>query len=347
MQNITSNTPNLPVVVNEDYDEYFRQVHHQYLFSEDWQKIETEFRRELQLHIVPNDLENLIRYLRQKREDCLVVFKQTGLVYSLWEKSFNSKDNRFDEVKFIQKLNVVSDGIIDANDLIAFFRYYCQSHVIEMILTKALEQQSDKYFGTFNVFINQGNVSFGGTEKNKDSEEDLTEDEPLCNIIFKEKYFDSDKRLRQLYHIIAHAINMEEYNAIFGEVNEYTINPNVQSEWYYIMKAIEEAEIVTRMSVPKFIDQMVDWYPMLFNFNSPEEMSSFKRRMQKSISHEKGLWKYGKAQEVTKLKDMYARCKSLGMDYAKVERMYKAVYKGLYLKLVELKQEIDRENFIS
>ena len=69
----------------------------------------------------------------------------------------------------------------------------------------------------------------------------------------------------------------------------------------------------------------------------------FKRNLAKSISHEKGLWKYGKSQEVTKLKDMWARCNRLGIDSTKVERMYNAVYVGLLLKLIKLKQEIEKQ----
>lgn len=177
------------------------------------------------------------------------------------------------------------------------------------------------------------------------SNEDATDDEdPLKNFIFKAKLFDSNDRLSELRRTIAHAIDMAEYNEMFGETNPYIISPEAQNEWYYIMKAIEEAEIaVSRMTVPSFIDQMIDWYPWLFKFGTAEEMAASKRKLAKSISHEKGLWKYGKAKEVTRLKDMWARRQPLGIDSAKVERMYNAAYKGLLLKLLELKQEIEKQ----
>ena len=169
------------------------------------------------------------------------------------------------------------------------------------------------------------------------------DDDPLKNLIFKARLFDSDDRLRALRATIAHAIDMGEYNELFGETNPYTINPEAQNEWYYIMRATEEAEVATRMTVPSFIDQMIDWYPWLFKFGTAEEMAAFRRNLAKSISHEKSLWKHGRAREVTRLKDMWARCQPLGIDSAKVERMYNAAYKGLLLKLHDLKQEIEKQ----
>lgn len=342
MINVSHQNCSLPVNINGDYQNFFKQEHIKYLLSENWLRIESTFRRELQLHIVPGDLDNLIVYLREQKEDCLATFKQSGLVYNLWYKSFSSAQNRFDEITFLKKLCIVSDDNLDPNDLLSFFRYYCLNSMVEVILQKTLEMQKVKYSGTFNIFINNGKVTFGADETVKDSE-DQEDDIILKNIIFKEKIFDTNSRLLLLRKIIAHAINMEEYNAMFGEPNHFTINPSVQSEWYYVMRAIEEAEIAKGLNVPKFIDQMLDWFPWLFNFETAEEMSKFKRKMAKSISHEKALWKYGKAKEVTKLKDMWARFNSLSIDYVKVERMYNAAYTGLYVKLVQLKQDIEKE----
>ena len=187
-------------------------------------------------------------------------------------------------------------------------------------------------------------MTFGSNDSDEEPLSENEEDEEVVkNIIFKTKIFDTNARLSALRKIVAHAIDMSEYNELFGEPNPHTINPDSQNEWYYIMRALEEAEIITRMTVPKFIDQMMEWYPWLFKFDSPDEMVAFKRNLAKSISHEKGLWKYGKAQEVTKLKDMWARCNRLGIDSTKVERMYNAVYTGLLLKLNKLKQEIEKQ----
>ena len=172
-------------------------------------------------------------------------------------------------------------------------------------------------------------------------EEDEKDETILSNQIFNGRLFDTNEKLLRLRRVIAHSIDMGDHNAMFGEPNPSTIDPEVQGEWYYIIKAIEESEVAKNFSVPSFIDQMKDWYPWLFSF---EDIYAFKRKMGKSISHEKGIWKYGKAKEVTKLKDMWARYNQTNIDYAKVERMFNAAYKGLYVKLVSLKQEIAKEN---
>lgn len=335
---------NLPSVINDDYKSYFMQERMRYLLSDDWQRVEANFKKELKLHIIPNDFENLVLYLREQRESCLQTFKSKGLVSSLWDKSFNRQYSRFDEVEFIRKLYVVSDGNIDLQDLNEFFSYYCLNAMIETVMQEALRRKKMQPSGNFNVFINNGDVTFGCSNSGEESSSESDEEEDvLKNIIFKTKLFDTNSRLSALRTIVAHAIDMAEYNELFGDSNPYTINPEAQNEWYYIMRAFEESEIITRMTVPKFIDQMMEWYPWLFKFDSLEEMVAFKRNLAKSISHEKGLWKYGKAQEVTKLKDMWARFNRLGIDSTKVERMYNAVYTGLLLKLIKLKQEIEKQ----
>ena len=64
-------------------------------------------------------------------------------------------------------------------------------------------------------------------------------------------------------------------------------------------------------------------------------------RLRKSISRERTLWKYGSTKEVTKLKDMWARRYQLGVAYEKVSRFYEIAYKGLYMRLVEMKKELN------
>ena len=186
-------------------------------------------------------------------------------------------------------------------------------------------------------------VSGNRVEKTQESDNETEKETILKNIIFNSKVFDTNERLLRLRRAIAHSIDMGECNAMFGEPNACTINPNVQGEWYYVMKALEESEVARKFSVPSFVDQMTDWYPWLFSFEFPEDIQAFKRKMEKSISHEKSIWKYGKTREVTKLKDMWARYNQTNIDYAKVERMFNAAYTGLCVKLVALKQEMMKE----
>lgn len=341
---ITDNSKhNVPAVINEDYEGFFRQELINYLHSPEWNNVETSFKRELQLHITPGDMEMLKKYLREQRDSNLERFNKSGISW-FWNKSFIAEENRFDEIVFIKKLYMASDGMIDSKELNEFFVYYCMNRMIESILKGALEYEEKRHYGSFKVFINYGEVKFGGNEPANTEENVDDEDETILkNIIFNSKVFDTNEKLLKLRKVIAHSINMGEYNAMFGEPNPSTIDPDVQGEWYYLMKALEESEVAKKFSVPSFIDQMIDWYPWLFSFETPEDMQAFKRKMEKSISHEKSIWKYGKAKEVTKLKDMWARYNQTNIDYAKVERIFNAAYTGLCVKLVALKQEIAKE----
>ena len=50
----------------------------------------------------------------------------------------------------------------------------------------------------------------------------------LKNQIFNGRLFDSNEKLLRLRKVIAHSIDMGEYNAMFGEPNPSTIDPDVQ-----------------------------------------------------------------------------------------------------------------------
>ena len=174
-------------------------------------------------------------------------------------------------------------------------------------------------------------------------EEIEKEEEPLRNFIFQDRIFDTNERLMALRNTIASAIDMAGATIMYGTPQEVRINPNAQNEWYYIVKAIEEAGIAKDFAVTHFIGQMIEWFPILFPSDSQEEREAFKRRLSKSISEEKGLWKHGKMKEVIPLCDMWAKQKYLAMDAAKMERIYAIAYKGLYQNLMDLKQNIAKE----
>ena len=140
----------------------------------------------------------------------------------------------------------------------------------------------------------------------------------LRNHIFIEKIFDTNERLLKLRNTIASAIDMGEATIMYGKPQDYRINPEAQNEWYYIVKAIEEADVAKNFAITHFIEQMQEWFPTLFPSESKEEWEKFKRRLSKSISEEKGLWKHGKMKEVIPLRDMWAKQRSLGMDAAKM-----------------------------
>ncbi len=112
-----------------------------------------------------------------------------------------------------------------------------------------------------------------------------------------------------------------------------------QNEWFYVMKAIQEAGIAGTFTVPKFIEMMLDWFPCLREIMKVEEGDKFARNLGKSISAERGLWKYGTSKEDTAFKDMWARSQQLGIDSAKLQRIYDAAYMGLCEKLIAFRKE--------
>lgn len=168
--------------------------------------------------------------------------------------------------------------------------------------------------------------------------------EPIRPGIFDERIFNSNERLKNLRDTIAAAIDMGDATIMYGQPQQVRINPEVQSDWYYIVKAIEEAKMARKFTVTDFIDQMTEWFPMLFPGENKEQWEKYKRRLSKSISDEKSLWRFGKMKEVVTLRDMWAKRKNVRLDQAKMERVYAIAYKGLYTSLTNLKQEIEREN---
>lgn len=169
------------------------------------------------------------------------------------------------------------------------------------------------------------------------------EEVPLRNHIFQHRIFNTNERLKMLRNIIASAIDMGDDTSLYGKPQEIRINPNANNEWYYILKAIKETGVAKDFSSTDFLDQMREWFPSLFSCASPEVWEESKRRLSKSISAEKKLWKHGAMQEEIPLKDMWAKQKTLAMDSAKMERIYAIAYQRLYQNLMNLKQEIAEE----
>ena len=140
---------------------------------------------------------------------------------------------------------------------------------------------------------------------------------------------------------VARSIDLGEYNAIYGNNEHGRINPTAKNQWYYIFEALLEADVCRKeVGDKEFVAQMMEWFPTAFSYETPEEMKAMTVKLRKSISRERSSWKYGGAKEVTKLKDMWARHSQLGIAYEKVSRFYEIAYKGLYMRLVGMKDEL-------
>lgn len=163
------------------------------------------------------------------------------------------------------------------------------------------------------------------------------DDERLQNIIFSDRLFDTDARLAALRAAIASYIDMGQRNGTLAPAATDQIDPSAQNEWYYILLAVTEAGVASRVHIGDvtFAEQMISWFPWLFQSVADVEATDFKRKFTKSISAERSLWKYGEKRQVTAIQDMWARQRILGIDHAKLARLH-AVALGLRTALKQL-----------
>lgn len=334
-----------PALSCPDFSILFEQEEATFLQSKLWGKLLTNYRRQLKMCVADGDVDALITFLHDQRQKCQDEFK-TKSVYMIWHKCFNLEENRFENDTFMQKLYTLDDGQIEPEELEDFFSYYCLTKEIDHLLTMALKYKEQLTSG-HSVRIDKmiyanGSVTFGNAPTPEPEPED-SDGEPLENDIFNRTIFASNARLIKLRKVIAHFVNLGEYNVMFGELNPVYLDPQqIQSDWYYIHKSMEEALVCRKHSVSDFIKQMIKWFPFMFEFKTAEEMTKTIRKIEKSISAEKRLWKMKDG--YASFADMYARYSQLGFDKSKLDRINKAAQNGLCLQLKQLKQEFQRQD---
>lgn len=169
------------------------------------------------------------------------------------------------------------------------------------------------------------------------------ENKDNINIIFNKRLFSDDRNYEQLRTTIAAAINMGDLNIMFGPPQQVRISYNVLNEWYYIMKAIKEAELAnSSMCIRSFVKQMVEMFPVLFPGDTMEVFLDSKVKMARAISKEKRLWKLGEKRKEVTLKDMWKKGIDKKLGFEKANRIYEIAYKGLLMNLLNLKHEIEK-----
>lgn len=197
----------------------------------------------------------------------------------------------------------------------------------------------------FDIHDNQHvhiNTSQPNNSQNNNEEESNIppNDEPLKNFIFNTSYFDTNDKLVKLRNTIAAAIDMGDDTCLYGEPQEKRINPSNKNEWYYIRKAIVESGVAkSNLADKDFVEQMVDWFPKLFPMEQVDTIEAEKRKLAKSISGERSRWRKGSTKQEVALKDTMASgmVRTLG---TKAQLMFEIAYKGLCLRLSELKHEM-------
>ncbi|MBR3413420.1 MAG: hypothetical protein IKG81_12105 [Bacteroidales bacterium] len=349
---LIGNKSSLLLLGDDNYSRRFQSEKSKFIGSTKWKNRLDGFFREMKQQVAAGDLEALKKFLRDYRSDVLNTFKTKGCYY-VWERCYVREKNVFDGGAFLRKLELIaSDKEVDENELNDTFTYICLTENIDNILAYVLAlEKSQKTPGNIiqvlssHIAINQGIIIINQTNSNEEAKVFSEDEEVLSNLIFIDKYFYDNHRLHRLRNEIGRSIDLKDYNGVFGCLERKRINPEVQSEWYYISKAIIESGVAKRHSVSDFLDQMSRWYPTAFEGTGTlKEKKKLFNRMGKSISHEKSLWQINKG-EVVKIEDMWARFSRLHLDKKKVEYVQPIAY-GLLLGLRKLKNEMERENVI-
>lgn len=344
MITISENKYNLPAIQAEDYRGFFNKARIDFMNGPIWKKILDSFWQEMKLHVSPDDVEELSRFLRNKREAILENY-HNGRFFQYWKDCFDGATKQHDEAKFIKVLEMVFDGQIDRSDFDAFFSWYCLTKTIDALLGQINEQRLSQKGTIINFFYNDGGEIHFGTKTKGKQKDAPVEEEPLKNFIFNVSLFDSNSRLAKLRDTIAAAIDMGEATIMYGKPQEVRINPASKNEWYYIVKAICESGVArTKISNTNFVEQMVEWFPMLFPDETPETFKDFKRKLSKSISEERHLWRKGSMKQEVPLKEIWSKGMVKVLGAAKAERVNQIANKGLLTHLLALKQDIEREN---
>lgn len=325
--------------ISTDYEVIYRAELAKFISSKRWANERSKLLSSIKLHVADRDMEALKAFLREERERCLKSF-QTNSQFYILEKCFDDNLGTFDVIKFFQKLIVVNEGELDSAELVDFFIYHCLTNTIDHLLAQAFDWEARQKSATINadnIVIVNGEIIIQKSKKQQQEENVVGEE--LENIIFNHRIFDTDDKLTKLRDLIAASINMGEDNGKLVLPEKEQINPGAKNEWYYILKAIEEAGVINgrKFKDSTFIEQMISWFPWLFQFDSAEEMNVYKRNWQKSISHERSLWR--RKGNVTPIKDMWANYKNLNLERSKVVRM-NTIAKGLLRKLSDYRSEI-------
>ena len=167
-------------------------------------------------------------------------------------------------------------------------------------------------------------------------EDDETRQYARTNIIFNTRMFQKEKHYARLHECILRFVRTggEQDDA------EYQIEATSKSEWYYIMKALKEADVVSHhnFSLTRFVEQMQAWYPRLFEIDAADDGDKTSvRRYMNAVSRESQKWVAGMDKHEVAIRDMFAHQQMMHYDQAKTLRLH-GVAAGLKKALAALQQ---------
>ena len=202
-------------------------------------------------------------------------------------------------------------------------------------------KEQHNYFGTVQQISSNEAKNGSGDAEEAEVVEEVKEvanecDELLVNDVFSDELFTTNQQLLQLRTIINDTVGL-------GDQNKIDLSKGL--EWYWLYQAIYDAGLFETRSnrenvvtVVGFVRQIAKWLPDIIDIDDEERI----RNICKSVSAEQGKWMMnGKP---VNLVDIEANKRRItAMKPAKIERIVRVAYNGLYTKLIALKQDILKE----
>ena len=151
--------------------------------------------------------------------------------------------------------------------------------------------------------------------------------ELLVNDVFSDELFTTNERLLQLRTIINESVGM-------GDQKKIDLSTGL--EWYWLYQAIYDAGLFETRSNREnvvtavgFVRQIAKWLPDIISTDDEERI----RNICKSVSAEQAKWMMNG--RPVNLVDVEAnRRRMTAMKPAKIERIVRVAYHGLYTKLI-------------
>ena len=132
--------------------------------------------------------------------------------------------------------------------------------------------------------------------------------EPLDNIIFNPKVFDTEKKLNALKRTIGNFISINPIK------DDKKIDARTKNQFFYLYAALWSLlDVLADESMVSFVRQMALWFPE----SIPSEKKK-QRNYEQSLSHEKKKWE--QENELLKVTEWKTFIKKSGMSVKKAKR---------------------------
>lgn len=281
------------------------------------------------LEELPSPL-NLNR-LKEVRNRLINTFSKTHLG-NQWILCMEHEDG----IKYIAKYFMNQQNVLTTEEKYQFFYNLDKICIIEEILKGNAQKYGLKV---------DYPEDWSATEKRdrKENKNYSSSSIAQSNIIFNPHIFTTETCYRKLYETIRSFIKQRE--ATTENENEtnrkFQINSEIQAEWYYILKAIDEAKVTRRsrkLTDADFLRQMRIWFPAFFLMKEDEDEEKMIRRYASSLSVERQKWiESSEIQEIA-ISDMIAHSQKRDRDRLKAIR-YHGIAEGLRAQLEEMKKK--------